>query len=213
VNRRKKNVLSLIPLLTCPAFAIEGNADSLALQSTPTFRVLVYSFQGLPSWVLAGAEVEAARILQPTGIGLKWIDSNSGPAPTGCGSLQPPTDLVIRFVPHAVPPASATALAMALRSPDPGVAFIFYDRVTALQTSTSLLQTMLGRVVAHEITHLLLPEEEHSHSGLMRADWKQDDLRFTSTASGNFSTRLIDLLKKEARRRALRSDRVRASLR
>jgi hypothetical protein len=45
---------------------------------------------------------------------------------------------------------------MTLSSPDNAAAFIFYDRVAALQRSTSLLQTMFGRVVAHEIVHLLM---------------------------------------------------------
>lgn len=77
-------------------------------------------------------------------------------------------------------------------------AFIFYDRVVALQTSTSLLQTMLGRVVAHEMIHLLLPGQEHYHSGLMRGDWNQDDLRFTSRRIEILSSDLLPLLQKRA---------------
>jgi hypothetical protein len=100
---------------------------------------------------------------------------------------------------------------MTLRSPDHGSAFIFYDRIAALQRSASLLHAMLGRVMAHEITHLLLPEEEHSSSGLMRAHWKPDDLRFASTAcfglSGR-SGRSVQLMYREALRRARIKDSV-----
>jgi hypothetical protein len=152
----------------CLAFAVEVNAGSLALQSTPTLNVLVSSFRGLPPWVLEGAEAEASRIFRPARISLKWIDCTSETAPSNCKSLQTAGDLEIHFVPRARPSASTTALAMTLRSPDHSAAFIFYDRIIALPTSMSFLQTMLGRVVAHEITHLLLPEEEHSSSGLMR---------------------------------------------
>jgi hypothetical protein len=201
VNCPIKNVLPFIPSLICLAFAVEVNAGTLALQSTPTLNVLVSSFRGLPSWVLEGAEAEASRIFQPARISLKWIDCASGTAPIPCESLQTDGDLVIHFVPRALPLASATALAMTLRSPNHGAAFIFYDRIIALQTSASLLQTMLGRVVAHEITHLLVPEEEHSSSGLMRTHWKPDDLRFTTMGCGTLSARSMQLLQGEARRR------------
>lgn len=190
-----------MPMLMCLAFAVEGNADSLGIQSTPELDVLVHSSQGLPYWVIEGAEAEASRIFQPARIGLKWIDCTCRMAPAACKSRQTSSDLVIRFVPKALPPASATALAMTLRSPDHGAAFIFYDRIAALQTSTSLLQTMLGRVLAHEITHLLLPAEEHSTYGLMRAHWRPEDLFFASTACGNLSAPLIQLLQREALRR------------
>lgn len=196
---RNIDLLVLTPCLVCVAFGAAPNPPSSVQQSTPTINVLVYSFQGLPPWVLDGAKTEAARIFRQAAIQINWLDCNSE-RPSAARALPGGAAvLVIRFVPHALPPASRTALAMAFPSPESdGIAFVFYDRVIALQTSTSLLQTMLGRVVAHEITHLLLPGKDHSHSGLMRGHWTQDDLRFTSRTSETLSSDLVALLHKRA---------------
>ena len=40
-----------------------------------------------------------------------------------------------------------------------------------------LLSRALGRVAAHEITHVLAPAFGHSAAGLMRARWRQETLR------------------------------------
>jgi hypothetical protein len=157
--------------------------------------VFVYSFHGLPPWVLDGTKAEAGRIFRQLKIQVNWLDGNSEKDSASRTLTGSPGELVVRVVPHALPPASKTALAMAFPSAEStGNAFIFYDRVVAMQTSTSLLQTMLGRVVAHEITHLLLPGQEHSHSGLMRGDWNQDDLRFTSRTVETLSSDLAAVL-------------------
>jgi hypothetical protein len=79
------------------------------------------------------------------------------------------------------------------------MAFIFYDRVLAWRTQTRLLPVMLGRVLAHEITHLLLPHEMHSEFGLMRGQWTMDDLEISSASVG-LSTRSVQLMQRELRR-------------
>src|SRR5207302_65227 len=135
---------------------------SLALQSTPTLNVFVYSFPGLSAWVLHGAESEAVRMLHPVGVELVWVNCISQVLPPGCRSSHPPADLIVPFLPKALPQATTAALGIADSSDDSAAAFIFYDRVLALRTQTRLLAPMLGRVMAHEIIHLLLPQQHHS---------------------------------------------------
>ena len=89
---------TFIPLLIGLALAIQGNAESIDLQSSPTLSVLVYSFRGLPEWVLEGAENEAARILQRAGVGLKWINCSRAGGSAACEFRQAASDLAIRFV-------------------------------------------------------------------------------------------------------------------
>lgn len=36
---------------------------------------------------------------------------------------------------------------------------------------------VMGLVMAHELGHLLLPHDSQSRSGLMRANWRVEDLR------------------------------------
>jgi hypothetical protein len=187
--------LALAHCLVCIAFGAPPKPVSSVQQSTPTINVVVYSFHGLPPWVLDETKAEANRIFEQAKIQVNWVDSNSEKDSASRPLAGSAIELAVRLVPHALPPASKTALAMAFPSAEgAGSAFIFYDRVVAMQTSTSLLQTMLGRVVAHEIVHLLLPQHKHSHSGLMRSDWTRDDLRFTSRTIEILSSNLVPLL-------------------
>jgi hypothetical protein len=179
-----------------------GNAHSrLAPQSTPKLRVFVSGFPHLSASVLQDAESEAVRLLRPAQIQLQWIDCNSRTGPASCQLPLAQTDLVVRFLPKALPQASARALGLAECSTGYATAFIFYDRVLALRTHTRPLSAMLGRVLAHEITHLLLPHENHSALGLMRSEWSIDDLHITSSACLGLSARAVQFMHEEALRR------------
>jgi hypothetical protein len=48
------------------------------------------------------------------------------------------------------------------------------------------LETVLGLGAAHEIGHLLLGENAHAPSGLMKARWGADELKLGSHGSLNF---------------------------
>jgi hypothetical protein len=186
------------------ALSAPGNAQSLVesdLQSTPTLKVFVYSFPGLSPGMLQGAEREATRLLRPVPIQWSWIDCTGRVMPARCQSPQVPTDLVIRLTRKALPQVSVRTLGIAGSSANYATAFLFYDRVLALRTQTRFLPAMLGRVLAHEITHLLLPQEDHAELGLMRGHWSAEDLQGTSTACLGLSIRSIQLMQGEALRR------------
>jgi hypothetical protein len=140
-------------------------------------------------------------MLRPAQIELQWIDCNSRTFPACCQLPSVPTDLIVRFLPKALPQASARALGVAESSADNATAFIFYDRVLALRTHTRPLPAMLGRVLAHEITHLLLPHENHSAFGMMQGEWSIDDLHITSSTRLGLSARSVQFMHREALRR------------
>jgi hypothetical protein len=176
-----------------------GNAQSrLALQPTPRLNVFIYGSPELSAAVLERAESEASRILHPADIELRWINCASRALAASCEPPRAATNLIIRLLPKALPQAGAKALGIAGSSADYATAFIFYDRVLALRTHTHLVQDILGRVLAHEITHLLLPHEDHSEFGLMRGQWNADDLRMTSGACLGLSARSAQLMHTEA---------------
>lgn len=205
---REKPVISAITLVVSLAgFLSESTRAttefSLADQSTPQLRVRVYSFPGLSPWVLEGAELEAQRMLRTVPIRLNWIDCTPRVVPAACMSPRLSTDLIVRLTSKALPQASATALGITDSSDAFAAAFIFYDRVVALRTHTQLLPVMLGRIMAHEITHLLLPQQDHSHLGLMRGQWAADDLRTTSSTCLGLPTKSVQFMQKEALRRVL----------
>jgi len=200
-----KPLRAVSSLLLCLANLPHADATidlALAPQSTPELNVLVYRFPGFSTRMLYEAEIEAVRVLHPVHMERSWIDCTSRPFPISCTS-QKPTDLVVRFIRKALPKASTSALGIAGSSDSQGVAFVFYERVLALRTPTRPLPMMLGRVIAHELTHLLLPEQGHSDVGLMRGQWAADDLRITSSACLRLPTTSVQFMEKEALRRVL----------
>jgi len=57
------------------------------------------------------------------------------------------------------------------------LATVFADRVHQLATVAGIDEgELLGRAMAHEISHLLLGTSEHEHHGLMRGHWTSIEL-------------------------------------
>lgn len=174
-------------------------------KAAPQLSVRVYSFSGLSPRLLQAAEMEAGRLLRTVSVGLTWVDCTSRAPSAICMSDLGPADLAVRVLPNALPQASRSALGMAGTSRGEAIAFIFYDRMVALRTNTRPLPPIVGRVLAHEITHLLLPPESHSELGLMRAHWTADDVRFGSSACIGLPAASVELVEEEAGRRASRA--------
>ena len=212
MTRRKVKISTAIACLVLPCAAgIEPtpllaraiNAFSLAHQSTPELQVRVYSFPGLSPWMLAAAEVEARRLLLPASVEFQWVDCASRLVISVCGSPQGPADLIVRVLAKALPNVSTAALGITDSSDRCAAAFIFYDRIVALRTHSRLLPVMLGRVIAHEIIHLLLPGESHAEMGLMRGHWDDGDLRIANSTFLGLPGKLVQLMRMEAVRRGL----------
>lgn len=169
---------------------------------TPQLTIRMYSYREISSWVLVAAEAEAERKLRPAHVGLRWINCGTIGPSGSCADPELPSELVVRIIPKAFPRASTTALGIASWSEGSSSAYIFYDRVIALRTHTKPLEDILGRVLAHEVVHLLLPQESHSGVGLMRGQWSADDLRVTSPACTGLPVATVRLIQQEALRRA-----------
>lgn len=119
-----------------------------------------------------------------------------------------PTDLVIRVVAKALSQASADALGIASSKRQDAIAFIFYDRMIALRTQATPLPSIVGRVLAHEIVHVLLPGQSHSDFGLMRGQWSANDLRADSSACMGLPRASVQLMQEEAVRRVVSARRL-----
>lgn len=92
-------------------------------------------------------------------------------------------ELSLRIVRSVVPSGYVGQLPLgdALIDPQSGagtLATVYVDRVEwiAKQTGTDP-RALLGRAIAHELGHLLMPASGHSTRGLMRAIWSGAELR------------------------------------
>lgn len=142
---------------------------------------------------LLEAEREAARIFRTAGIGVDWVNcarNEASAIASRCNQAPGPAELVIRIIPRARE-ASQNVTGMSFLGPTGGVyADIFFDRVLELQQVDPglTLAPILGDVIAHELGHLLLGENSHSHIGLMQATWKYPQLRLIEIGQLRFSS-------------------------
>ncbi len=134
-------------------------------------------------------EDEAARIWEPYGVELEWSDDPAG-ADGGNGfgldvRLQPRIEQP-RRAPWAVVLGSAT---VQLDAPTRRPIFVSVDETESMLALGAINRTGyarnvrdvqlargLGRVLAHEIGHVLLGAPRHTESGLMRASFRPDEL-------------------------------------
>ena len=93
-------------------------------------------------------------------------------------SASGPVRLVVSVTAIA-PDAKPIVLGYASRSEHRrgSISFAFFSRVKEFaRVHRADLSQVLAYVIAHEIGHLLLSHDSHSHSGIMRAVWKRADM-------------------------------------
>ena len=146
----------------------------------------LYSMVDLPAGDRAAATMVAGNILRSAGIGMLWTDCNpqqSAHSPaTNQVCLTPPRsdEVMVRVVAAPASPdgsqkAGLDTLGDAYvdtAAASGSLATVYVDRVSLMARRAGIdAGTLLGRVMAHEIGHLLLGTAIHRASGLMRAEW------------------------------------------
>ena len=96
-----------------------------------------------------------------------------------CLSTVSPAELVVRIT-RASPASTPRSLGFSfvdIGQKAGTLATVFADRVQALAAIAEVdAGELLGRVIAHEIAHLLLGTRDHAPHGLMRGQWKASEL-------------------------------------
>jgi hypothetical protein len=72
---------------------------------------------------------------------------------------------------------------------------------------------MLSVALVHEIGHLLLDSDDHAPSGIMRAEWDQDDLNTIRRGQFHFTSGQIRRMKTNIEKRSDAKARLRPLLR
>ena len=134
--------------------------------------VRIYDAYGLQAEQLTQARMAVDRILEDAGVTIIWPRCPC-PAPVVAG------ELVVRVVgaSPASEPASLGFSYVDVERQAGTLATVFADRVHALATAAGVDDgELLGRAIAHEVSHLLLGTSGHEHLGLMRGEWTTRDL-------------------------------------
>ena len=151
-----------------PEYAVMLAESLLAL----LLVVRIHDAYGVPADHLARARATAEGIMRSAGVAVTW---------PVCPCLSPVKrdELVVRIT--AAQPAS-TPGSLGFSFVDIGqkagtLATVFADRVYALAADAGVDDgELLGRVMGHEIAHLLLGTRDHGPRGLMRGEWRPSDL-------------------------------------
>jgi hypothetical protein len=143
----------------------------LAVAFAVTIRV--YDVYGLPPDQRQAALAVAADALNRAGVEAIWVDCGPKTAAAACREPLAGGELMLRVQRH--PADGIHVLGDAVVHDDPAlniVATVYAAAVAERARRNGLdLTTLVGRVAAHEIGHLLIGTSRHSDDGLMRAGW------------------------------------------
>ena len=152
----------------------------------------------------------AGAILERAGVQVFWLEcsvhSEGNDAADPCNVTLGSNELVLRMVDVGVTNAShMDTLGFAwvdARAGGGSLATVYADRVRQMARSAGIDEAeLMGRVIAHEIGHLLLGTNQHARQGLMRASWSGADLRRNRAIEWLFDGREGEMMRREIARR------------
>jgi aspartyl protease len=167
----------------------------------PAITVAIYDDVHLSQQVLADAENEAARVYQKAGVALSWIECKSSKAGVEpdlrCQDPPSETRLSLRIIPHASKSGDGIFGVAFLSAEGTGAySDVSYNSVEELDRDRHVgLARVLGHVMAHELGHLLLGSNAHSHEGIMCPRWHAGELHFASMGTLLFSEEQAQLMR------------------
>jgi hypothetical protein len=161
-KRGRKAATVLVGLM-----ALAGPRAATA-ESEPGFVLHVANYAGLSPGVLDETKARLLGVYGAIGVGIEWIDGREVARRVENGKLHLSVMLLSRDMRSSATGEQHNLLGQA--NMPLGRAYIFCDRIAALHRVPAAFSTALAHVVAHEVGHLLLRENGHSRSGIMRAD-------------------------------------------
>ena len=155
-----------------------------AKSAAPQLVVRLYDAFGVAPEQMATARTTADGVFKRAGIDVIWrncrLIAMADPSSTLCDHAVEPQEVLLRIIAAG---SHGTAGSLGYSSVDAlqksyCLATVLADRIGALATRTHVDGgKLLGRVMVHEIAHLLLGTPDHSPVGLMRARWSDDQVQ------------------------------------
>ena len=166
-------VIAICALLVLPDIGIHA-----ARMDAEGLIVRIYNSAGTSRGQIDVARGVADRILRDAAVQIGWRDCaiDRSASVDYCDDALGPLEVVVRLVRTAKrPSATDTALGFSYIDTATGtgtLATVFVDRIGASAGRVrGDVATILGRVIAHEIGHLLVGTTSHASHGIMRGHW------------------------------------------
>ncbi len=205
--------MSLAILLTVASLAFAGRETPTGVEPRFQITVRVYNYAGASRGTLLGAEKEGSRIFGKVGLRVAWLHCSTTNTleqkDPGCQTPLSAIAVNMRVLPPSMAGrlnANREEMGFALVSPRAGAAsdaWVFYQRVQEAATSGAATSAqILGYAMAHEIGHLLLGPNHHSHEGIMCARWNRELLEEASQGQLKFTQDQAKVIRDEVETRA-----------
>jgi len=172
---------------------VTGAAQGLP-EAEPVLRVSVFDDAKVGTAVLRKAESEAGRVFRKAHIEVIWLecsqDSLEQTSLGRCTEVSYPAHLHLRVAARSRG-VKASTVGMSFQSGDGRGCYadLFLEAILKLQEESHVgAAIVLGHAMAHELGHLLLGSNSHSHDGLMRGHWEPGDLTQASRGHLLFSS-------------------------
>jgi hypothetical protein len=152
----------------------------VATESPATLTVRLYNTSGIPADELDTARGAADAILRDTGLDIRFRECARTTDP--CAETLNRFEVVVRIIDapqfNATLHPEAYGVTYIVKETNRGwLATVFSDRIDAAAARVGVdAGTLLGRVMAHEVGHLLLGIDYHGAAGVMRAEWPDERL-------------------------------------
>jgi len=175
-------------------------------------EVHIYNYSAVSHEMLVRAEQESARIFERIGIATIWLDcpltSQEAVRNRACALPDAPTRLTLRLLSNSMADSLGVGgdifgSALLPDNEEFGVvANVYADRTRELADRREF-EVILGRVIAHELGHLLLGKNAHSAAGIMHARWDAQDLGLSRQAAMLFLPGETKRIRAQVRARAV----------
>ena len=151
---------------------LAGLCGEIAAEAGPRIVLHIDDRAGVPAHELGAAKAVVEQIFAAAEVEIVWAEGRfpvSITRPSGERGVA--RQLAVMLV-NADPPAELpTGCTLGFAARGHSLAYAFYNRIADVaRTSAGDVAMVLGRVIAHEVGHLLLPGTSHSSSGIMRAE-------------------------------------------
>jgi len=156
----------------------------------PPVLVLLQNDAEVPLAVVVKAKAEVVRLYGLIGVEIIWVTRVPEPG----RRLR-----IVCLV--AWEPADRPESVMGLTNTGPSgrgiLAYVFWRRVErASQRFTAAEHNLLGAVIAHELGHMLMPNQSHAKRGLMENPWGPDQFRAASVGLLHFAEESGELIRR-----------------
>lgn len=138
-------------------WVILGASGEASAGQNVALRLNLIDKMHVPPRELAKAKAEAETIFGAAGVTIEWTTSSA--------------PLTLMIVANHEPATTTGGCVLGRAVPALASGFVFYNKIADTSSSRPIdVAVVLGRVMAHELGHLLLPNVRHASYGIMRAD-------------------------------------------